>query len=416
MLKEVETMSIDVNRIREDFPILKETMNGHPLVYLDSGATTLKPQVVIDAVNHYNTKKTSNVHRGVYQLSNDATELYEGAREKVKQLINAKKAEEIVFTKGATHALNLVAQSYGLYNLKAGDEIIVSELEHHSSFLPWQHVARVTGAVLKFIPLDETGHITVENFKKVLSDKTKVVAINYVSNVMGYVSPIKEITALAHEVGAIISVDAAQAAPHMKIDVQDLDCDFLSFSGHKMCGPTGVGVLYGKYELLNALEPMEFGGEMIDIVGEVTSTWKDAPYRFEAGTPVIAGAIGLGAAIDYLEAIGFDNIAAHELELRNYAVEKLEELGGVTIFNRDAETGIISFNIDGVHPHDAATIYDAEGVCVRAGHHCAQPLMGWLCQPATLRASFYLYNTKEEVDSFIEATRKGKEFFDGVFF
>ena len=241
MLKEVETMSIDVNRIREDFPILKETMNGHPLVYLDSGATTLKPQVVIDAVNHYNTKKTSNVHRGVYQLSNDATELYEGAREKVKQLINAKKAEEIVFTKGATHALNLVAQSYGLDHLKEGDEIIVSELEHHSSFLPWQHVARIKGAVLKFIPLDETGHITVENFKKGLSDKTKVISINYVSNVMGYIAPIKEITALAHEVGAIVSVDAAQAVPHMKIDVQDLDCDFLSFSGHKMCGPTGVG-------------------------------------------------------------------------------------------------------------------------------------------------------------------------------
>lgn len=320
-------MSIDVNRIREDFPILKEEMNGHPLVYLDSGATTLKPQKVIDAVNNYNTKTTSNVHRGVYQLSNDATELYEGAREKVRQLINAKTASEIVFTKGATHSLNLVAQSFGLYHLKAGDEIIVSELEHHSSFLPWQHVARVTGAVLKFIPLDATGHITVDNFKKVLSEKTKVVAINYVSNVMGYESPIKEITALAHELGAIVSVDAAQAVPHMKIDVQDLDCDFLSFSGHKMCGPTGVGVLYGKYDLLNSLEPIEFGGEMIDIVGETTSTWKDAPYRFEAGTPVIAGAIGLGAAIDYLQSIGFDAIAQHELELREYAVSKLDELG-----------------------------------------------------------------------------------------
>lgn len=407
---------MDVNQIRKDFPILKEKMNDRPLIYIDSGATTLKPNVVVEAENYYNTKKTSNVHRGVYQLSNEATELYEGARKKVKSLLNAKSELEIVFTKGATQALNLVAQSYGLHNIKAGDEIIVSELEHHSSFLPWQYIAKVTGANLKYIPLDKTGRITVENAKKVITSKTKVVAINYVSNVMGYIAPIKEIAALAHEVGAIISVDAAQAVPHMKIDVQDLDCDFLAFSAHKMCGPTGTGVLYGKYELLNKMEPIEFGGEMIDIVGELESTWKDAPYRFEAGTPVISGAIGLGAAIDYLTAIGFDQIANHERELRNYAVEKLEALGGITIFNQDAETGIISFNIDGVHPHDAATIYDTEGICIRAGHHCAQPLMKWLCQPATLRASLYLYNTKEEVDIFIEATQKGKEFFSDVFF
>ncbi|MGL4374331.1 MAG: cysteine desulfurase [Turicibacter sp.] len=408
--------SIDVNRIREDFPILKETMNGKTLVYLDSSATTLKPQCVIDAVNNYNAKKTSNVHRGVYKLSNEATELYEGAREKVKNLLNASKPEEIVFTRGATSALNLVAQSYGMANLSSGDEIIVSELEHHSSFLPWQHVAKRTGAILKFIPLDKEGRITVENFESVLTDKTKVVAINYISNVLGFVTPIKEIVTLAHAKGAIVSVDAAQAAPHIKIDVQDLDCDFLSFSGHKMCGPTGVGALYGKYDLLQSMEPIEFGGEMNDIVGLESSTWKDAPYRFEAGTPVIAGAIGLGAAIDYLQAIGFDEIATHEFLLRQYAVEQLDALGGITIFNKEAKTGIISFNIDDVHPHDAATIYDTEGVCVRAGHHCAQPLMGWLCQPATLRASLYVYNTKEEVDLFIAATKKGKEFFDGVFF
>ncbi len=410
-------MTIDVQAIRKDFPIFEETLkDGHPLVYLDSGATTLKPNCVIEAVNHYNTKKSANVHRGVYKLSNEATELYEGAREKVKNLLNAKKVEEIVFTRGATSALNLVAQSYGLSNVSEGDEIIVTELEHHSSFLPWQQIARIKGATLKFVPLNAEGRVTIENFKSVLSERTKVVAINYVSNVMGYVTPLKEIIELAHSVGAVVSVDAAQAVPHMAIDVQALDCDFLSFSGHKMCGPTGVGVLYGKYELLQSMEPIEFGGEMNDIVGLESSTWKDAPYRFEAGTPVIAGAIGLGAAIDYLQSIGFDAIAKHEKELRDYAVQQLKEMGGISIYNETATTGIVSFNIDEIHPHDAATIYDNEGVCVRAGHHCAQPLMGWLCQPATLRASFYIYNTKEDVDLFIESTRKGKEFFDGVFF
>ncbi len=410
-------MTIDVQAIRKDFPIFEETLkDGHPLVYLDSGATTLKPNCVIEAVNHYNTKKSANVHRGVYKLSNEATELYEGAREKVKNLLNAKKVEEIVFTRGATSALNLVAQSYGLSNVSEGDEIIVTELEHHSSFLPWQQIARIKGATLRFVPLNDEGRVTIENFKSVLSERTKVVAINYVSNVMGYVTPLKEIIELAHSVGAVVSVDAAQAVPHMAIDVQALDCDFLSFSGHKMCGPTGVGVLYGKYELLQSMEPIEFGGEMNDIVGLESSTWKDAPYRFEAGTPVIAGAIGLGAAIDYLQSIGFDAIAKHEKELRDYAVQQLKEMGGISIYNETATTGIVSFNIDEIHPHDAATIYDNEGVCVRAGHHCAQPLMGWLCQPATLRASFYIYNTKEDVDLFIESTRKGKEFFDGVFF
>ena len=410
-------MGFDVHNIREEFPILTETMHGKPLVYLDNGATTLKPKSVVDAIDYYYEVKTSNVHRGAYQLSSDATDLYEGARVKVRDFINAKSEEEIVFTKGATQALNLVAQSYGLNNLKAGDEILVSELEHHSSFLPWQYVARVTGATLKFIPLSEEGRITVENTKSVLSDKTKVIAINYVSNVMGYIAPIKEIAVLAHSVGAILTVDAAQALPHMQVDVQDLDCDFLSFSAHKMCGPTGTGVLYGKYELLNALEPIEFGGEMIDQVGEgVHSTWKNAPYRFEAGTPVIAGAIGLGAAIDFIKLVGYDNIVAQEKRLRDYAISQMKEIEGLTIFNESAETGIISFNLDGVHPHDMASIYDAEGICVRAGHHCAQPLMKWLCQPATVRASFYFYNTMEDVEAFIAATRKGKEFFSDVFF
>ena len=409
-------MGFDVHQIREEFPILKTTMHGKPLIYLDNGATTLKPTSVVDAIDHYYKVKTSNVHRGAYQLSSDATDLYEGARVKVRDFINAKSENEIVFTKGATQALNLVAQSYGLHNLKAGDEILVSELEHHSSFLPWQYVARVTGATLKFIPLTDEGRITVESAKSMLTENTKVIAINYVSNVMGYIAPIKEIAALAHSVGAIITVDAAQALPHMQVDVQALDVDFLSFSAHKMCGPTGTGVLYGKYELLNEMEPIEFGGEMIDVVGDLTSTWKNAPYRFEAGTPVIAGAIGLGAAIDYIQSVGYDNIVAQEKKLRDHAVAGMKEIEGLTIFNESAETGIISFNVDGVHPHDMASIYDAEGICVRAGHHCAQPLMKWLNQPATVRASFYFYNTIEDVDAFLAATRKGKEFFSDVFF
>ena len=407
---------LDVEKIREDFEMMKQTMNEKLLIYLDSGATSLKPKSVVEAIEYYNTKKTANVHRGVYKLSNEATALYEGAREKVAKFIGAKSEREIVFTKGATEALNLVAMSYGLHNLKPGDEILTSELEHHSSFLPWQNVAKVTGAVLKFIPLSDDGRITVENFKSVLSDKTKVVAINYVSNVMGYISPIKEVCALAHAQGAVVSIDAAQAAPHLKINVQDLDCDFLSLTAHKMLGPTGTGVLYGKFALLNAMEPVIFGGEMIDIVEFESSTFKDAPYRFEAGTPVIAGAIGLGAAIDYLMSIGLDAIHEHEVMLREYAASELKKIKGVTIFNENSDAGIISFNVDGVHPHDMATVYDANGICIRAGHHCAQPLMKWLCQPATLRASVYVYNTKEDIDALVRATALGKDaFIDGIF-
>jgi len=407
---------LDIEKIRKDFPMMDEMMNGNPLVYLDSGATSLKPKQVVEAIEYYNTKKTANVHRGVYKLSNEATDLYEGAREKVAKFIGAKSEREIVFTRGATEALNLVAMSYGLHNLKPGDEILTSELEHHSSFLPWQNVAKVTGATLKFIPLSGDGRITIENFKRVLSSKTKVVAINYVSNVMGYISPIKEICRLAHAKGAVVSVDAAQAAPHLKINVQDLDCDFLSLTAHKMLGPTGTGVLYGKFDLLNKMEPVTFGGEMIDIVEFESSTFKDAPFRFEAGTPVIAGAIGLGAAIDYLESIGLDAIHEHEAMLRDYAVSKLKKIDGVTIFNEKSDTGIISFNVDGVHPHDMATVYDAGGICIRAGHHCAQPLMKWLCQPATLRASVYVYNTKEDIDALVRATVLGKDaFINGIF-
>jgi len=408
-------MSLDVQKIREDFEILEHVMNGKPLVYLDSAATALKPRVVLEAMEKYHTTASANVHRGVYKISNDATEMYEGARETVARFINAASEREIVFTKGVTSALNLVAMSYGLMSLKPGDEILTTELEHHSSFLPWQNVARMTGATLKFIPLTEEGRITVENFSGVLTDNTKVVAINHVSNVMGYVAPVKEICALAHEKNAVVVVDAAQSAPHMKIDVQGLGCDFLAITGHKIYGPTGIGALYGKFELLNAMEPVEFGGEMIDVVALDGSTFKDAPFRFEAGTPPIASAIGLAAGIDYLRDLGWDEIRQHELELRDYALSELSKIEGLQIFNPATDTGIVSFNVDLVHPHDMATIYDANGVCVRAGHHCAQLLMKWLKQPATLRATFSIYNTKEDVDTLIRATIEGKETFGDVF-
>jgi len=408
-------MSLDVQKIREDFEILNHTMNGKPLVYLDSAATALKPKSVLDAMDLYHKKANANVHRGVYKIANDATEMYESARKTVAEFINATSEREIVFTKGATSALNLVAMSYGLHNLKPGDEIITTELEHHSSFLPWQNVAKVTGATLKFIPLTEEGSITTENFKAVLTANTKVVALTHVSNVMGYISPIKEICELAHHKNAVVVVDAAQSAPHLEIDVQDLGCDFLALTGHKLYGPTGIGVLYGKFDLLNAMEPAEFGGEMIDIVEKAGSTFKDAPFRFEAGTPPIAGAIGLAAAIDYIRNLGWDNVRQHELELRDYAIRQLSEVGGLEIFNKATDVGIISFNVDMVHPHDMATVYDVNGICVRAGHHCAQLLMKWLRQPATLRATFSIYNTKEEVDALVRATIEGKETFGDVF-
>ena len=406
---------LDINQIRADFEILKQTMYGKPIVYLDSAATALKPKAVLEAMEKYHTTASANVHRGVYKISNEATEMYEGARTTVAQFINAMSEREIVFTKGATSALNLVAMSYGLHNLKPGDEILTTELEHHSSFLPWQNVAKVTGATLKFIPLTDQGRITVENFSSVLTANTKVVALNHVSNVMGYIAPIKEICGLAHSNNAIVVVDAAQSVPHLPIDVQDLDCDFLALTGHKVYGPTGIGVLYGKFDLLNGMEPVEFGGEMIDIVEKNESTFKDAPFRFEAGTPPIAGAIGLAAGMEYVRNLGWDQVRQHELELRDYAIEQMSKIDGLKIFNPTTDMGIISFNIDMVHPHDMATVYDVNGVCVRAGHHCAQPLMKWLKQPATLRATFSIYNTKEDVDTLIAATLEGKETFGDVF-
>ncbi|XZF76479.1 cysteine desulfurase [Bacillus sp. AL-1R] len=406
---------MDVKAIREAFPILNQEVNGHPLVYLDSAATSQKPVQVIEAVANYYKEINSNVHRGVHTLGTRATDAYEGARDKVRKFINASSIEEIIFTRGTTTAINTVAASYGRTNLKAGDEIVISYMEHHSNIIPWQQVAKATGATLKYLPLEEDGSISVEQARATINSNTKIVAIMYVSNVLGSINPVKEIAAIAHQNGAIMLVDGAQSTPHMKVDVQDLDCDFYAFSGHKMCAPTGIGVLYGKKHLLENMEPIEFGGEMIDFVDLQDSTWKELPWKFEGGTPIIAGAVGLGAAIDFLTEIGMDNIEKHEHEIANYALEQLSTVKGVTIYGPKHRAGLVTFNVEDVHPHDVATVLDVEGIAVRAGHHCAQPLMRWLKVSATARASFYLYNTKEDVDAFVRGLLKTKEYFSDVY-
>jgi cysteine desulfurase / selenocysteine lyase len=406
---------MDAKEVRKLFPILNQEVNGKPLVYLDSAATSQKPLPVIEALDQYYREYNSNVHRGVHTLGTKATDAYEGAREKVRKFINAKSIEEIIFTRGTTTAINTVAASYGRANLREGDEIVITYMEHHSNIIPWQQVAKQTGATLKYIPLQEDGSISLEEVEKTVTPNTKVVSVMQVSNVLGAINPIKEIAKIAHKNGAIMVVDGAQSAPHMKIDVQELDCDFLAFSGHKMCGPTGIGVLYGKKELLEKMEPVEFGGEMIDFVGLYESTWKELPWKFEGGTPIIAGAIGLGAAIDFLEQIGLDHIAAHEHKLAQYALEQMSTIEGLTIYGPKERAGLVTFNIDDVHPHDVATVLDAEGIAVRAGHHCAQPLMKWLNVSATARASFYLYNTEEDIDKLVVALKKTKEYFSHVF-
>lgn len=400
--------------IRKHFPILDQEINGHPLVYLDSAATSQKPRQVIEALNDYYSFDNANVHRGVHTLGNRATDHYEGAREKVRKFINAKSTQEVIFTRGTTTALNMVAQSYGRANVGEGDEIVITHMEHHSNIIPWQQLAKEKGAVLKFVVLEEDGTLSLDKVREAVTDRTKIVSIMYVSNVLGTMNPIKEITEIAHANGAVMVVDGAQAAPHLKLDVQELDCDFLAFSGHKMCGPTGIGVLYGKKELLNEMEPVEFGGEMIDFVGLYESTWKELPWKFEGGTPIIAGAIGLGAAIDFLEEIGLDQIERHEHELAGYAMEKMSSIDGLTIYgphDPKKRAGIVTFNLDNVHPHDLATVLDMNGIAVRAGHHCAQPLMKWLECSATARASFYVYNTEEDVDRLVEGLRIAKEYF-----
>lgn len=398
--------------IREQFPILHQEINGHPLVYLDSAATSQKPRAVIEAVKRYYEYENSNVHRGVHTLGSRATDAYEGAREKVAKFINARSTQEIIFTRGTTTALNLVASSYARANCKEGDEIVITQMEHHSNLIPWQQVAKETGATLKYIPLQPDGHIELADVEKTITNNTKIVAIAYVSNVMGLIHPVKQIAEIAHRNGAVIVVDGAQSTPHMKVDVQDLDCDFYALSGHKMCGPTGIGALYGKKALLESMEPIEFGGEMIDDVGLYESNWKELPWKFEGGTPIIAGAVGLGAAIDFLEQIGMDEIAHHESVLAAYATERLAEIDGLTIYGpAKRHVGVVTFNLGDVHPHDVATVLDASGVAIRAGHHCCQPLMRWLEVSSTARASFYLYNNEQDVDRLVSALIQTKEYF-----
>ncbi|MBM7321410.1 cysteine desulfurase [Streptococcus suis] len=405
---------MDLERIRKDFSILDQVVNDEPLVYLDNAATTQKPQQVLDVLADYYQKDNANVHRGVHTLSERATARYEAARQKVADFIQAKSSKEILFTRGTTTGLNWVAQ-FAKEILQPDQEVIISVQEHHSNIIPWQQACQQTGAKLRYVPLKD-GELDVTSLKSMLSEKTKFVSLAHVSNVLGSVAPIGEIAELVHLVGAYLVVDGAQSVPHMAVNVQELDVDFFAFSGHKMLGPTGIGVLYGKEELLNLMSPVEFGGEMIDFVYEQSATWKELPWKFEAGTPNIAGAIGLGAAIDYLTEIGMDAIQAHEAELVDYVFPKLQAVPGLTIYgsqNLAKRTGVIAFNLDDLHPHDVATAMDYEGVAVRAGHHCAQPLLRYLQVPATVRASFYIYNTKADCDKLVEAIIKTKEFFNG---
>ncbi len=397
---------INAMDIRKQFPIYNNIPN---LVYLDSGATALKPQCVLDKMNEYYSSYGVNIHRGVYALSYHATEEYDKAREIIANFINSD-FKEVVFTKNVSDALNKICLMLE-HKLNPGDEVITSELEHHSSVLPWMKACERKNAQLKYIPLNEEGRITVENFKKVLSNKTKIVAITLVSNVMGYLTPIKEIIDLAHEQGAIVIVDAAQAVQHFPIDVKKLNCDVLAFSGHKAMGPTGIGVLYGKKKLLKTLQPIDFGGDMNEEVDLYNVDIKDIPYRFETGTPPIAEAIGLGKAIEYINSLGLENIHEYEHKLHQYALEKLNCIEGITIYNKTSDVGIISFNVDGVHPHDAASFFDEANICLRAGHHCAQLITKWLKCVGTLRASFYIYNTYEDVDKFIEVVKQVVDFF-----
>ncbi len=398
----------DVERVRADFPTLRETVHGDkPLAYLDNAATSLKPQCVIDTLNDFYTHDNSNVHRGVHTLSQRATFAFERARGKVKNLLNAESEKEIVFTRGATEALNLVAQSYGGTFLKPGDEILVSEMEHHANIVSWQLIQERTGAVLRVVPMDDTGELRMDEFHRLLGERTKIVSIVHISNALGTVNPIGEIVAAAHAAGAIAVVDGAQSVPHARIDVRAMDADFFVFSGHKVLGPTGIGVLYGKRELLESMPPWQGGGDMIDRVAFDGTTFNVIPHKFEAGTPHIAGAIGLGAAIDYLTRTGFDGIEEHEAKLLAYATERLLEVEGARIFGTAGKkAGVLSFNVGDLHPHDLGSIMDMEGVATRVGHHCAQPAMRHFGISATCRASLAFYNDEGDIDRFIAALNK----------
>ncbi len=404
--------SFDVERIRNDFPILQTKVHGHPLVYLDNAATSQKPQAVIDALVRYYEGENANIHRGVHYLSQIATEEFEKARETVRAFLNAARASEIIFTRGTTEALNLVAQTYGKANVGSGDEVLITTMEHHSNIVPWQMLCEEKGAKLRVAPMNDEGELLFAEYEKLLGSKTKVVAVGHVSNALGTINPLKQMIAAAHAKGAVVVVDGAQAVPHLKVDVQDLDADFYAFSGHKMYGPTGIGVLYGKQALLEAMPPWQGGGDMISSVTFEKTTYNKVPHKFEAGTPDMAGVAGLKAAIEYMNGIGIEKIAAHEHELLVYATEAIGAIEGVRLIGTAREkAGVLSFVLDEVHPHDIGTILDQQGIAVRTGHHCAQPVMERFSIPATVRASFAVYNTKGEIDALARGIRKVREVF-----
>ncbi len=406
--------SLDVRAVRAEFPALAQTVHGKPLVYLDNAATSQKPRAVLDVLNQYYHQDNANVHRGIHELSRRATDAYEGARGKVASWVGATDPHELIWTRGTTEAINLVANAWGLDNLAEGDEIVISVLEHHSNIIPWQLLARRTGAVIRYLELDQEGRLVLDDLDQVITERTKLVSVSHVSNALGTVNPVERIVEAARAVGARVLVDGAQGAVHAPVDVEALDVDFYAFSGHKMCGPTGIGALWARRELLEEMAPYQGGGEMIRLVGRDESTWAEVPHKFEAGTPNIAGAIGFGAAVDFLSQIGMDAVAAHERELLRYALERFQDLEGVRVYgprSLDERSAVLSFSMDDAHPHDISTILDAEGVAVRAGHHCAQLVMKHFDVPATARASFYLYNTTEDVDRLVD----GLEQVRGIF-
>jgi cysteine desulfurase/selenocysteine lyase len=399
---------LDIQKIRADFPILSQKVNGKPLVYFDNAATSQKPQIVIDSIAKYYQEINANIHRGVHTLSQLATDAYEVSRSKIQKHIHAKFPHEVIFTSGTTHAINIVANGFSAL-LKSGDEVLISAMEHHSNIVPWQMLCEKTGAILRVIPMNENGELLLSEFDKLLSDKTKIVTVNHISNALGTINPIHYMINKAHEVGAAILIDGAQAVPHLKPDVQELDCDFYVFSGHKICGPTGTGILYGKEAWLNKLPPYQGGGEMIKEVTFEKTTYAELPHKFEAGTPNISGGIALGVAVDYMNEIGFENIQIQEKELLDYGTKRLLEIAGLKIYGTAKDkTSVISFTIQGIHPYDIGTIIDKLGIAVRTGHHCAQPIMEFFKIPGTVRASFAFYNTKQEIDSLVEAVKRAQ--------
>ena len=406
------SVGFDVDRIREDFPVLKQTVHGKPLIYLDSAATAQKPYAVIDAIRKFHEVDCANIHRGVHELSQRSTAAYEEARTKAKKFLNARSTKELIFVRGTTEAINLVTSTWGRQNVKAGDEIIISAMEHHSNIVPWQLLCEMSGAKLRVIPMNDRGELILEEYEKLLTPRTRIVAVAHVSNALGTINPVREMIQMAHQAGALTLIDGAQAAPHIKVDLQALDADFYAFSGHKVCGPTGIGFLYGKTKLLNAMPPYQGGGDMILNVTFEKTTYNELPYKFEAGTPNIAGGIGLGAALDYLNRIGLDKIAAYEHELLVYGTRLLSEIPGLRLIGTARQkAAVLSFIIEGIHPHDIGTVLDRQGIAVRTGHHCAQPVMDWFHVPATTRASLAFYNTMGEIEALAAGLRKVKEIF-----